>query len=134
VTKDELFDCSTKLWEALLTGSRTEGDTLVWEGSLLTVANELDMPRASYHRAIRALKDVDSIRPVRSGNRFEQTKINLVESPTRESFDLVLTNRRPPARLEQRVNDLVTLVGGVNIAEALAEIDQRLTKLERGDN
>ena len=103
-----------------------------WEGSITQLTADLRISNSYYTRVVGGLEASGCISMLRRGSGNRLSLLALHHPPSEESFISDLTPRLPAANLvEQRLKDLETNVGGINIAEAIADIQERLEVLER---
>jgi hypothetical protein len=116
-----------------------DGKCKVWTGSMIEAAIGKGMAKRDYDAAIRLMKVSGCIEVLSYGNRFAPSRVLLVNRPDDEALQNFLLTVGPIAgKLEQRVNDLATALGGVDLIKELAAIavhmgsmDERLTRLEQ---
>lgn len=116
-------------------------ELLVWRGKLTDVFRELKVT-SKYYTTIRAiLTKTGSITIVETGsrNRPSIVVLNHEPPPLQKINNLGLTGTAPAAtmmvELQRRLATLEAWresQGGINIAEALRNLEDRLTKLESG--
>jgi hypothetical protein len=118
----------------------TDGtELMVWRGKLTDVFRELKVT-SKYYTTIRAiLTKTGSITIVETGSRNRPSIVVLNHPPPslQKINNLGLTGTAPAAtmmaELQRRISTLESwreTQGGINIAEALRNIEDRLTKLE----
>jgi hypothetical protein len=80
------------------------------------------------------LEAMDCIQLLQRGVSNHPTVINLLRPPTEELWgeyvDLGLTSRPTLASMSREVRDIKRTLGGVNLGEALLNLDRRLTVVE----
>jgi hypothetical protein len=122
-----ILDDANEIWAAIYNRIDTNGS---WEGSLSEVSDGFGWTKARFDKAWRFLKVSECIEFVRSGNRFTQTLVRLVRPPTDDDFQIfLLTDSSVSGKIEQRLNDLARLIGGVNLIELEARVAQLEHKL-----
>lgn len=105
-----------------------------WTGELVRTARDLGISNSYYSQVTRSLEAMGCITLLRRGSQNVGSVVALHHPPEFESFNPDLTRRREAATLtEQRLKNLETLVGGINVGEAMLEIQTRLEILERGN-
>jgi hypothetical protein len=106
----------------------------VWEGSITQLTSDLRISNSYYTRVIGGLESSGCVSMLRRGSGNRGSLIALHRPPVEETFVSDLTPRPSAANLtEQRLKDLESNVGGIDIGKALVEIHQRLEVLERGN-
>lgn len=135
------------LYEKMLELSSEDDGFTVYRGSLTQLFDATGFSRAYYTDVFQRLEDCGSIAKLQRGGRNADTVIVLRQAPTLESWNGTptatshLTPRGPSAILEQQVRDLVQLLGGMNIVQALGELqgqianlNSRVNQLEQKEN
>lgn len=124
------------LLESKSTKEKLDGRNLpVFRGKLYETFRESGVSQGYYTPIFRALEDGHYITIVQRGNRSVDSVVVLFERPTDE---MDLTGASRPARvspdelegIRQEVSQIRQSLGGLNIVEALDNLERRLTKLE----
>lgn len=111
----------------------------VWVGKIVETCKSLNIPAGGYNRAMNALRKlgcVDLLARGTGGDR--QSAIRLIRPPTPDvwedgfvnSRDATLTRGPSLDMLRQEVRDMHKQLGGINLIEALAQVEERLVRLE----
>lgn len=116
-----------------------EDGIVVFEGHTTKVMNHLSISSTWYSPIMRALTECDCIISLQRGTVHQPSLIILRGEPTEENFSSGgLTPARHlatlVARLEKRVNALEgwrEAQGGLNVAEAMLNLERRLSQLEQ---
>lgn len=116
----------------------------VWSGRLLDTIISLGIPQGGYNRAVNALRKMDCIQQLERGFRGNQLSVFLLKRPPtqevwdealKKSVDRDLTNAPRLDTLQGEVRDLreeyERTLGGMNVIEAIANLDRRLATAER---
>lgn len=124
------------LYAKLQEEAKLEENRLIWRGSFSRAVSEVGIPTGYYSTVKRHLTYHGCITQLHRGSASVPTEIELHRSPesipewqSAPSDDLTTTSEY--AKLEQKIDDLAKLVGGTHIGEALREITQKQTQLER---
>jgi hypothetical protein len=136
--KSAVFSHAVKVYKALedaATEQEIEGATyLVYQGHTLDLYRNLDIPMAYYSVIFKTLYSKDYVTQVKRGNRATASVLVLNRSPRREDFvktgEKDLTDAEDFATLVADVENIKNRLGGLNIVEALANYEQRITVLE----
>lgn len=110
--------------------STEEGEYKVWRGSLTGVFNELNISRTHYTLIWRILEDGGFISKLTRGGGGRATAVALHFPP--EASSLTLTDASLPATLPlvQRIESLEKQTGGINIVEALMQMQGEIDKIK----
>jgi hypothetical protein len=135
--KTALARHSLSLYEALLQSSEQEdvgGMQLdVYRGSLVNTFKTLGIGMGYYSSAMRNLEDQGCVTKLQQGAKGVDTVIVLHHPPDedapKKSSRQPLTPPPDFANLSQRVEDIQKSLGGLNIVEALADIQRQVTEL-----
>jgi hypothetical protein len=107
----------------------------VFRGSVVRKYALLGVSQAHYSTIRRALVDMQCISILRQGGRSTDSVLVLHREPTPEAWQIFsesdLTPHLDHAILTQKIEDIGKLLGGIRVAEALADIVIRLEKVER---
>lgn len=117
-------------------------DIQVWRGRLLETCESLGIPKGGTTRVVGALRALGCVEQIARG--FRGTALSefiLHYPPTAEVWAASsalnvksraegLTRGPSPDRLAADVRDLKQQLGGINLIEAIAELDRRISKLE----
>ena len=108
----------------------------VWRGPIVETCLKIGIPEGVYRRVTKTLELTGSIIIVEKGRRNTPTVLTLefepsVESWTKKSSPQSLTTVERAAMLQARVERLEKLLGGVDVIEALANLEGRLAQLEQ---
>lgn len=117
-------------------GATLEGGVLVWKGKSSELLAELKVPSGYYGRVMRQLEYMGCLTRRHRGSLGVPSEIELHRDPSsiKEWVDAPskdLTGLPEYATLAQTVKDIETLVGGIDIREALRDLDTRLSVIER---
>lgn len=130
----DLFQYCTLLYERLEQESTTNDDGIVtWSGKLIATCTDLNIPRGSYQRVVKVLRNTGCLEQTEQGKRgVTPTTFILHKPPTPETRDALaelprrLTTAPNYDRLSQEVSDLDKRIGGMDIPEAFLEVEKRL--------
>lgn len=137
---DALYRHSHSTYEALEHSASTEhvGDQelRIYRGSVTKLWKTLNISMGYYSDVFTALEHNSCITRIQQGGRNVDSIIVLHgppawESWTTEGLQEPLTQPKPTDILSQRVEDLERRLGRLNIVEALANHEERLTALEK---
>lgn len=112
---------------------------IIWRGEIVDTSVSVGIPIGSYNRAINYLRKAGCVEQLARGSAGGQPSIfRLIQPPTPEvwdeafvkSRDRTLTSAPSLDMLHQQVRDISRQIGGINIAEALANFERRLAALE----
>jgi hypothetical protein len=105
----------------------------VYEGHLTRLFSDLGVANPYYTKIIQVLKDMGCLVQIRRGGGVALSKWQLCKEPTEEDFNAIINRKhRPKGKtnvLEQRVNDLMKLVSGLQDTQESQE--RRIQVLER---
>lgn len=108
----------------------------LFRGPLTGVYKELGIGQSYYSMINRTLREMGCVTLMRRGARGSDSVLALHHPPDETEFlfsqSRRLTDPPPAAKLTERIERLERRLGGVDIGKALNEIDERLTKLEKG--
>ena len=125
--------CAT-IYATLLAQARKEGEFVIWRGKITKMYAETGVPQSYYSAVFKQLEDQGCITYAQKGTRSVESVLVLDHEPTPEGFipppPSPLTDPERYANLREDVEALKILVGGINIAEALIEIERRLKEVE----
>lgn len=112
-----------------------ERNLRVFRGYLTEAFRETSLPIAYYSPVINLLSANECIVTVSKGARGVESITVLLRPPTavdewQESFEKPLTGNLQAARLRQDVDALLKSVGGLDVIEALRNIEGRIKVLE----
>lgn len=116
--------------------------TLEFEGSMVKVYGSTGLSRSHYSKLFSVLIEIGSIDIAQRGARMTPTVMRLLGRPTLEQIEHAeeiakphLTKREPSAmvQLQQRVTQLERRLQGIDVTEAIINLDQRLKRLETGE-
>jgi hypothetical protein len=105
----------------------------VFQGSVLQVYEGLGISRTYYSRLFKGLEQSGCITKLHRGGGNTGSTIVLHHPPPpdrADAFDRHLTQRVNLAILSQRLDDVETLIGGINIGEVLVALSDRIEALE----
>lgn len=106
----------------------------VFKGSIVECYNSLGVSQSYYTPVMDSLKGLGCITVISSGRRSRPSVIALHHPPDETEFVFFhagdLTGTPEAAKLRQRLENLEKRVGGINIADTLVEIDNRVSQLE----
>lgn len=129
----------SRLEQAALT-DKTTGD-LIWRGKIIDAALSIGIPIGSYARVVNALRTLGCIDQIERGFRNRPSVYHLVYPPTPEVWAVHAPERTEDltsapsldilaGQLEDVRQQLETQLGGLNIVEALRELERRIKNLE----
>lgn len=110
----------------------------VWQGKIIDACRSLGINVGSYSRVVNALRRLGCIEQLEQGYRSRPSIYRVHYPPTPEVWA-----ERAPDRTEDltsapssdtmaaRLKDLEAQIGGINLVDALANIEARLQQLER---
>lgn len=109
----------------------------VWRGKIVKTCEAVGIPYGSYRKTVLALESIGAIQLVQRGTRGSPTVIALLQSPTEElwatydgSRGVGLTRASEAATMQAQVQVLLDQLGGIDIGEAIRNLDTRLKALE----
>lgn len=119
----------------------TEDGTRVFKGHTTVVMGNLNPPigQSHYTRIRRYLVAMDCIEKVQAGSRFSESVWILRNPPTQELLAnadpaMLTQNKGENAKiavLTQSIKDIQTTLGGLDIAKAMQNHEERITELEK---
>jgi hypothetical protein len=116
-------------------------EVLVFRGKLTDIFVELKVSQKYYVTIRKILREYDCVQYLQRGTKAYDSIVILNHPPPEEISPLLLTDSHSPAKIadvERRVTALedwrVTTAGGINIGEALRNMETRLAKLERRES
>lgn len=129
---------SISVYNALLKDSTEEtfeGESIrLYRGPVSRLYASLGIAQSYYTEIFDQLDRQGSITYLQRGSKHVDTVIVLHFPPTEENFRIRprkgLTSAENSANLIESVSLLKQLVGGINIVEALIDVDKRLKRLE----
>lgn len=134
------YEESVRVYDAMKKDSKrakVDGvNASVWEGFTTTLFSKLGVPIPYYGKVLTALKLMGCIRLLKRGARGTPSQWALYKKPNATDFEKVknevqTTKRRDDiTALEQRVNDLVASFSGLDVKDAFADHESRISKLE----
>jgi hypothetical protein len=132
------FDHASTLYGVFERDSTTEeidGVRLpVWRGSMVEAYKSIGASQHYYSGVMDTLKDLGCITVLSSGRRARPSVVALHHAPDEVEFifysESRLTGAPEAAKLRSRLELLERRIGGVNIADALVNIDKRVARLE----
>lgn len=115
---------------------KVDGSSLrIFRGKVTGIYRESGIPQSYYSEVFRQLEMQGCITFLQRGSKSVSSVIVLHRPPTESDYvppiKSDLTNPERYANIREDVEGLKTLVGGVNIAEALRTIETRLDQLEQ---
>lgn len=126
-----LYDVMDKAAEMRQTDG---GEVRLWTGFIRQTCDELGIPQGVYRRVLSLLEDCGCLQILQRGVRGYPSLIALLKVPTAEVLESGgrgdLTRRLNPAMLESSVRNMQEQIGGLNVADALVNIEQRLKAIE----
>lgn len=141
--REKLFHYCTILYERMESEATAEvlpaivdGDgaaVLVWRGRLIATCDDLGIPRGSYQRVVRALRNSQCVEQSERGFRGVSLSVFTLHHPPTPEVQADLKDSPAPLttapsldRLSAEVRDVQRQLGGINIPEALIEVERRL--------
>lgn len=108
----------------------------VWRGRLIVTCRELGIPDGSRGKVVSKLRSMGCVEQVMRGYRGNALTVFILHHPpTTERFeepeDGYLTSGPSLDTIAHALEDMRRQLGGVNLVSALANIEQRLLKLEK---
>jgi hypothetical protein len=133
-------DAAIRFYDILAESAKPEKhqgvEISIFRGSLTRAWNAVGASNSYYSQVMRFLYDSGCLHLVQRGAASTPSVVAVIKRP--EPNVTVssgrLTTGPNPATLIQEVENIKRNVGGINIAEALAEIESRLEKLEREEH
>ena len=109
-----------------------DDDCLVFEGSLTEIWLPLKISQSYYSKVFSFLRDSDSISVIQRGSRMHPSLIVLNgEPPPVEGHPAnPLTRPTEHDKLASRVAHIESRLGGMNVLEAIRDLDERVKRLE----
>lgn len=125
-------NCSA-LYRAMERQANAEG---LWEGKIISLAMSIGIAMGSYSRVVNTLRRLGCVELIEQGSRGKPSIYRMVKPPTQEVWESSAPDRtedltRPPSLdiLSAQVEDLKRQLGGINVVEALAELEQQVKDL-----
>lgn len=125
------------LYERMNSEATIEENLKVWRGKVISTCLELGIPEGSYSKVVNKLRSMGCIEQVMRGYRGSAPSVfTLQYPPTSEVWDrsisgtIPLTDGPTLDRMAAMLEDLRRQIGGVNLVDALVNIEERLSKLE----
>lgn len=108
----------------------------VFRGKVVNVFRSLEIPQSYYSKVRTSLINMGCITILQQGARGSNSILVLHHPPEKDEFDLhredaLLTPRLDSAILSQELKDIKKLLGGVNVVEALYDLQTELNDLRR---
>ena len=137
-TQPKLRSYCAALYERFLDESSKDDETgyTVWRGHFTKTARAIGIPDGTYRRVMDALHELGCIEQVERGFRGNNSSaIILHGAPTQEVWDRVGSGRKPltrpdaPAILSRRVEDIERRLEGLDIKQALVDLQQQIRSL-----
>jgi len=123
------------MYYALRDRATQEGEHLIFRGKVTKVFGETGISNGYYSEVFRQLEGQGCILYLQRGSKSTESVIALQHPPeaaeTLPAAPSPLTDAERYANVWEDVRALKTLVGGLNIVEALKTIEDRLEELER---
>lgn len=119
-----------------------DSEALVWQGRLIKTCLSVGIPEGYYKRVVDALRKLGCIEALSQGTRGTNTIFLLRYPPTIELYEEAivksgwrgLTSGPSLDTLSAQVEDLrqeiATRLGGIDIAAAFKDLDERVSKVE----
>ena len=134
-----LFDNALALYDRLSSVSEIEKmDGIhipVFRGSIVDAFDAVGISRSRYTPVMDALKQLGCFTVIASGRRSKPTIIALHHPPDEVEFMILhtgdLTGSPEAAKLRSRFERMEKAIGGINIADALTQLEARVAQLER---
>lgn len=130
--KKPIHDFALRLYDSMAEHAK-ESDDGHFHGSITAVFRELGSSNSSYTPITRLLLSTGAITCLQRGARAIESVYALGERPTEEELlSVALTTKAKPDTLllQQQVNDIDKRIGRLDIVEALASLEARVSKLE----
>lgn len=133
VRQPKLLTYCAALYERFLLESEHETvegtEMLVWRGKLVTTATDVGIPPGTYKRVMDQLKRMSCVEQITIPNQV--TAVILHRPPTPEVWqDEIqgrdLTRGETPAILSRRIEDMERRLEGIDIKQALVELQQEV--------
>lgn len=108
----------------------------VFRGSIVAAYDELKISHSHYTTVQRMLVESGAMELVQRGARGIESVYRLNGRPDPENLrklSLTKPDNRATVALEQRVADIQRQIGGLDIVQALADLEKRLAVLESGN-
>lgn len=122
------------VYNALKDRAKEEGNDLIFRGKVTEVFASTGVSQGYYSDVFKQLEGQECILYLQKGSRSTDSVILISHPPTpeahRERPKSDLTNPERYANLQEDVEALKTLVGGVSLVDALITIESRLKALE----
>lgn len=113
-------------------------EVLVFRGKLTDIFADMKVSQKYYVTIRKILREYDCIQMLQRGTKAYDSIVILNHPPPEEISPTLLTDAHSPAKIadvDRRVTALedwrVTTAGGLNIGEALRDMEIRLAKLEK---
>jgi len=119
------------VWHEMERNSIKEGEYQVWRGSLTGVFDTLKISRTHYTLIYRVLEDGGFLSKLTRGGGGKPSAVALHFPP--EASSLTLTDANPPATLPlvRRIESLERQTGGINIVEALMQMQEQVDQIKQ---
>lgn len=124
------------LYERMDAEATIQENVRVWSGRLISTCKEIGIPEGTYSKVANKLRSMGCIEQVNRGYRGNQLSTFILHVPPtgdlwEQDFTFQgLTTGPSLDRLRSSVEDLRKQLGGINIVDALANVEGRLQKLE----
>lgn len=136
------FQYTDDFYKRLVEGSEIKKvsnvNVRVWEGSLTELYRGMGIGQSYYSRIMNSLKSMGCVTMTQRGSRKTSSILVLHHEPDRAEWEAHharpdLTGRMEGATLSDRVFNLEQRIGGVNIVDALRNLENRLQALEKAE-
>lgn len=125
-----MLDHCEAVYRALEERATIKDDELVFAGGITEVYTSLGISHSYYSKVFQRLEDAGAILKLQRGGRGVDTVIVLRGLPESWPEPLRLTNGTRSDTVLREVQEIKESIGGLNIKEALLDLETRLSKLE----
>lgn len=124
------------LGNAIRADPNYETNIHIWKGRLIATCDDLGIPRGSYQRVVKALRNTQCIEQVERGFRGAALSTFILHHPP--TLDVQEALRDSPGRLtggpnydslRAEVQAIAKQLGGMSIPEALLEVEKRFESI-----
>ena len=106
-------------------------NVLLFRGSKSAIFNDSGISKSYYSSVYKLLEDMGCIITLQNGTRNVSSVIILLRPPTMGELPADLTGLAAPARVvAQRISDVETQLGGINVPIVLADLKKLVDKME----
>jgi hypothetical protein len=134
-----LYEHTSRYYEALKEDAKADVmhgvKVLVFKGSVVRVFRGLGISQSYYSKVRNSLIDMGCMAVIQQGGRGIDSVVVLHREPTPEDWNNLsngaLTAKLDVAIMAQRLDDVVNLLGGINVKSAIADLALKIESLQR---